>query len=139
MPNGLIIRMSIFLWHYYLPPHRWCTPVTGALPATISLTEGCTALTVTAVFLCFSCKSGEQQAEGCTPVTGALPATISLEVDEDREMERLHYLVISNQMRLDRLSELILQQAECGMCYYGHCISDLPIRHFCSSSYSSNS
>ena len=51
----------------------------------------------------FSCKSSDSTVHGCNPVTGELPADIKIEVDEDREVEKIHYLFVGCEEKLNRL------------------------------------
>ena len=52
---------------------------------------------------CCSCKAVDAAAEGCVPVSGNLPADINMDIDTDREVERIHYLFLNNLDKLDAL------------------------------------
>lgn len=49
-----------------------------------------------------SCKSVDVGANGCCPVTGGLPVTeIQVDIDPDRELEKIHSLFLTHMERLD--------------------------------------
>ena len=50
-----------------------------------------------------SCKAVDASAEGCAPVSGGLPADIHMDIDTDREVERIHYHFLNNMDKLDAL------------------------------------
>ncbi|XP_051557992.1 ras GTPase-activating protein 3-like isoform X3 [Myxocyprinus asiaticus] len=54
------------------------------------------------------CKLSADTAPGCTPCTGALPANIQLDVDGDRETERIYSLYSTY------MSKLVKMQEACG-------------------------
>ena len=50
-----------------------------------------------------SCKSTDPGAMGCSSVTGWLPADIKIDIDSDREMERIHSLFFDSIEKLENL------------------------------------
>lgn len=51
-----------------------------------------------------SCKNVDQSAAGCSPVTGGVPVTeIQVDIDQDRELERIHSIFLSHMDKLDAL------------------------------------
>lgn len=52
------------------------------------------------------CKSVDTNATGCLPVTGGLPVTeIQVDIDSDRELEKIHSLFLTHLDKLDALQE----------------------------------
>ncbi|XP_063068372.1 ras GTPase-activating protein 3 [Engraulis encrasicolus] len=51
------------------------------------------------------CKTSSDSAPGCTPCTGGLPANIQLDVDGDRESERIYALFSSYMFKLVKMQE----------------------------------
>ncbi|KAK7499228.1 hypothetical protein BaRGS_00009488 [Batillaria attramentaria] len=52
------------------------------------------------------CKSVDANAPGCSPVTGGLPVTeIQVDIDPDRELEKIHSLFLAHMDKLDALQE----------------------------------
>nr|KAG5708227.1 hypothetical protein BaRGS_021161 [Batillaria attramentaria] len=50
------------------------------------------------------CKSVDANAPGCSPVTGGLPVTeIQVDIDPDRELEKIHSLFLAHMDKLDAL------------------------------------
>ncbi|XP_078694810.1 ras GTPase-activating protein 3-like isoform X2 [Branchiostoma floridae x Branchiostoma belcheri] len=57
------------------------------------------------------CKEGNENATGCTPVTGGVPADIKLDIDSDREMERIHSFFLTHRDRLEKLEDMCGEEA----------------------------
>ena len=54
--------------------------------------------------LYFSCKAVDQSSEGCEPVSGGIPLTnIKLDIDSDREVEKIHSLFLQYMEKLEAL------------------------------------
>ncbi|KAK6485725.1 ras GTPase-activating protein 3 isoform X1 [Huso huso] len=51
------------------------------------------------------CKASSDCAAGCSPCTGGLPANIQLDVDGDRETERIYSLFSTYMSKLDKMQE----------------------------------
>uniref|UniRef100_W5MV31 RAS p21 protein activator 3 n=1 Tax=Lepisosteus oculatus TaxID=7918 RepID=W5MV31_LEPOC len=51
------------------------------------------------------CKVSSESAQGCTPCTGGLPANIELDVDGDRETERIYSLFITYLSKVEKMQE----------------------------------
>ncbi|XP_036400983.1 ras GTPase-activating protein 3-like isoform X2 [Megalops cyprinoides] len=51
------------------------------------------------------CKQSAESAFGCTPCTGGLPANIQLDIDADRESERIYTLFNTYMHKLDKMQE----------------------------------
>ncbi|RXN01967.1 Ras GTPase-activating protein 3, partial [Acipenser ruthenus] len=51
------------------------------------------------------CKASSDSAAGCSPCTGGLPANIQLNVDGDRETERIYSLFSTYMSKLDKMQE----------------------------------
>ena len=51
-----------------------------------------------------SCRAQSEAAPGCSEVSTSVDATLQMNLDPDRELQRIHSLVISN---LDRLEGLV--------------------------------
>ncbi|MBN3322689.1 RASA3 protein, partial [Atractosteus spatula] len=51
------------------------------------------------------CKVSSESAPGCTPCTGGLPANIELDVDGDRETERIYSLFITYLSKVEKMQE----------------------------------
>ena len=65
----------------------------------------------TRILLC-SCKAIDASAEGCAPVSGGLPADIHMDIDTDREVERIHYHFLNNMEKLDALQGKNREQSQ---------------------------
>ncbi|XP_022102005.1 ras GTPase-activating protein 3-like isoform X1 [Acanthaster planci] len=57
------------------------------------------------------CKATSESAQGCTQVTGGLPLSICLDIDPDRELERIHGLFMANLQKLYSLQDACATQA----------------------------
>ena len=58
--------------------------------------------------LYFSCKAVDQSSEGCEPVSGGIPVTnIKLDIDSDREVEKIHSLFLQYMEKLEALQGII--------------------------------
>ncbi|XP_071798540.1 ras GTPase-activating protein 3-like [Asterias amurensis] len=57
------------------------------------------------------CKSTIETAQGCKQVTGGLPITITLDIDPDREVERIQRLLVAQIERLHSLQDACATQA----------------------------
>ncbi|XP_076453641.1 ras GTPase-activating protein 3-like [Babylonia areolata] len=52
------------------------------------------------------CKAVDPNTEGCTPVSGGVPVSdIQVDIDPDRELEKIHSLFLSHMERLDAIQE----------------------------------
>ncbi|XP_036880764.1 ras GTPase-activating protein 3 isoform X2 [Manis javanica] len=51
------------------------------------------------------CRASSDMAAGCTPCTGGLPANIQLDIDGDRETERIYSLFNLNMSKLEKMQE----------------------------------
>nr|XP_012620982.2 ras GTPase-activating protein 3 isoform X3 [Microcebus murinus] len=51
------------------------------------------------------CRASSDTAAGCTPCTGGLPANIQLDVDGDRETERIYSLFLTYMAKLEKMQE----------------------------------
>ncbi|KAK7089995.1 hypothetical protein V1264_009860 [Littorina saxatilis] len=62
------------------------------------------------------CKSVDPNAAGCSPVTGGVPvAEIQVDIDPDRELEKVHSLFLAHMDRLDSLQACLKTgQEACG-------------------------
>ncbi|XP_025079418.1 ras GTPase-activating protein 3-like isoform X2 [Pomacea canaliculata] len=53
------------------------------------------------------CKSVDPNAKGCSPVTGGVPVTdIQVDIDPDRELEKIHSLFLAHMDKLDALQDV---------------------------------
>ncbi|XP_070539027.1 ras GTPase-activating protein 3-like [Ptychodera flava] len=52
------------------------------------------------------CKAVSENSEGCTPVTGGLAAGIKIDIDVDRELERIHSIFFMHLETLEKLIDL---------------------------------
>ncbi|XP_071484024.1 ras GTPase-activating protein 3-like [Diadema antillarum] len=57
------------------------------------------------------CKAQNESERGCTPVTGVVPWSILLDIDPDREMERIYTLFKANYAKLEKLEDACGMQA----------------------------
>ena len=60
-------------------------------------------MTLCDLFLMDSCKSQDAVAPGCAAVSGGLPADIRIDLDTDREMERIHSLFFNTMEKLEKM------------------------------------
>lgn len=61
------------------------------------------------LFFFISCKSVDPNAKGCSPVTGGVPVTdIQVDIDPDRELEKIHSLFLAHMDKLDALQGMCL-------------------------------
>lgn len=51
----------------------------------------------------FSCRAPNEVAPGCSDVSRGLEAGLQMNLDPDRELQRIHSLFIAHMERLDRL------------------------------------
>lgn len=51
------------------------------------------------------CRASSDTAAGCSPCTGGLPANIQLDIDGDRETERIYSLFSSYMSKLEKMQE----------------------------------
>uniref|UniRef100_A0A8C9A179 Ras GTPase-activating protein 3 n=1 Tax=Prolemur simus TaxID=1328070 RepID=A0A8C9A179_PROSS len=51
------------------------------------------------------CRASSDTAAGCTPCTGGLPASIQLDIDGDRETQRIYCLFHTHMARLEQMQE----------------------------------
>ena len=57
----------------------------------------------------FSCKEQDQATPGCSQVSGCLPlANVQVDIDSDREIEKLHALLLNNMDKLEAMQGDIL-------------------------------
>ncbi|XP_041483559.1 ras GTPase-activating protein 3-like, partial [Lytechinus variegatus] len=57
------------------------------------------------------CKLQNESDRGCTPVTGVVPWSVTLDIDPDREMERIYTLFKANIAKLEKLEDACALQA----------------------------
>lgn len=58
------------------------------------------------LFQFFSCKLTVASGQGCKPVSPT-PADITVNIDADREVERIHSLFLSNMNKLEQLEGML--------------------------------
>jgi hypothetical protein len=51
----------------------------------------------------FSCQAQSEVAPGCSDVSGGLEVGLQMDLDPDRELQRIHSLFITHMERLERL------------------------------------
>ena len=57
----------------------------------------------------YSCKACDPSSEGCEPVSGGIPVTnIKLDIDSDREVEKIHSLFLQYMEKLEALQGMIV-------------------------------
>ncbi|XP_023236905.1 ras GTPase-activating protein 3-like [Centruroides sculpturatus] len=91
------------------------------------LTEYHPAAFINGHWLC--CKANSETAAGCCPVTASVPADICVQIDSDREVERIHTIFFNHRDALEKLLEACKNQAvytgeQCSLCPAGFVIED---------------